>query len=199
LQEYLDINKPVLEHIVTLGSDTALASDAARAWIEIRQHYVSLNADSLQRMSKQSSATDVAKLRNLALERVAKSLKGGGQLLALFLDPRPSMRKFVRDSSLLGIPADLTLGNTEELKLAKEALRTMAPGLTVGRTAGVTDTQIVEAVYGALLTFHEVPFLSFHKSWLICTQHFCIDTYVVLRAFARLPGLPLPIITIHLS
>jgi hypothetical protein len=160
MKEYMAINKPVLQYIVALGSDSALVSDAARAWLEIKQHYDQLPRNSLQRMSKDSPASDLAQLKALVNKRVDKSLTDG-HYLALFLDPRPSMRKFVKDSKLAGDESDMTLGNTDALHRAKDALKAMAPALTTcrkeqGEADRQTDAMIVQALYQALLTYLEV-------------------------------------------
>jgi hypothetical protein len=51
--------------------------------------------------------------------------------LALFLDPRPSMRAFVHHSGLLGSAADKILGSTEALNNARAALKSMSAAVHV--------------------------------------------------------------------
>jgi hypothetical protein len=59
----------VLEFIVTMGGDCALVSDAARARLEIRDHYDSLNNKSVDRISKSSHlAADVDDIKHHAMK-----------------------------------------------------------------------------------------------------------------------------------
>jgi hypothetical protein len=88
VQQYLDINRPLLEFIVTMGADTALVSDAARAWLEIKDHYEGLNNKSVDRISKSGHlASDVADIKHHAMKRIDSGITGA-HYLALFLDPR---------------------------------------------------------------------------------------------------------------
>jgi hypothetical protein len=138
-----------------MGADTALVSDAARAWLEIKDHYEGLNNKSVDRISTSGYlASDVADIKHYAMKRINTGLTGA-HFLALFLDPRPSMRAFVKQRKLAGDAGAKTLGNTEALHKAKEALQTMAPALEAGRK-NKRDKEVVEAVYNALLIYLEV-------------------------------------------
>jgi hypothetical protein len=166
LQEYMSINKPVLDFIVLLGSDTALVSDAGRALLEIKKHFDNLPNDSLRRISKENPAADLAQLKALMQKRVEKSLTDA-HYLALFLDPRPSIRKFVNDSRLAGDAESLTLGNTPALHRAKAALQAMAPALSACRK-DETDSQVVQDTYQALMTYLQVMFCHAVVLFLYC-------------------------------
>jgi hypothetical protein len=73
--------------------------------------------------------------------------------LALFLDPRPSMRILVREKGLLGHTTDFTLGNIDALKAAQRAWKDVARGVTV---EGKATEQVSHALCKALLIFLEV-------------------------------------------
>jgi hypothetical protein len=43
MQEYMQLNKPLLRFIVQMGCDSACLSDAARSWLEIEDQFVGLS------------------------------------------------------------------------------------------------------------------------------------------------------------
>ena len=107
-----------------MGSETATISDAARAWLEIQKHMDGLQRSALNRITN-NAGTDLALLKSLWEDRLEKGLKDP-HFLAIFLDPRPSMRQFVLRMKLFGCEADKTLGNTPELQAAQRELKVMA-------------------------------------------------------------------------
>jgi hypothetical protein len=151
LQEYLDINKPILELIVSMGSNSATPSDAARSWLLIQRHFEQLQASALSRIST-TPKQDLATLRALVGKRVQDGLTDA-HYLALFLDPRPSMRQFVRASGLLGNAQDLSVGNTNALKAAQVALKKLVPVVPV---EGQSVQKVEHALCKSLLIYLEV-------------------------------------------
>jgi hypothetical protein len=156
-----------------MGGDCALVSDAARAWLEIKDHYDSLNNKSVDRISSSGFlAADVGDIKHHAMKRIDSGITGA-HYLALLLDPRPSMRAFVKQRKLAGDAEAKSLGNTAALHAAKEALRTMAPALEAGRKKQ-SDAEVVEAVYNALLIYLEVSvfffFFALEATLPICSQ-----------------------------
>jgi hypothetical protein len=89
MQEYMQLNQPLLSFIVKMGSESACLSDAARSWLEIEDHFLGLLPEDISRLSLTPSG-DVALLLTLCKKRVADGLKDP-LYLALLLDPRPSM------------------------------------------------------------------------------------------------------------
>jgi hypothetical protein len=89
MQEYMQLNQPLLSFIVKMGSESACLSDAARSWLEIEEHFLGLLPEDISRLSLTPSG-DVALLLTLCKKRVADGLKDP-LYLALLLDPRPSM------------------------------------------------------------------------------------------------------------
>lgn len=143
------MNAPVLEFIVSMGSDSACLSDAARAWHLIRTHYSELAACDLTRISS-TPAADIALLQAHAIKRFGDGMKDP-LCLALLLDCRPKMRAFVAEQGLVG--AGTTLGNTDTIKAAKRAIMQLAEGIPV---EGKTSQKVGEALFKGLLVFLEV-------------------------------------------
>jgi hypothetical protein len=151
VQQYADLNKLLLEAIVTMGSDSAVLSDAARSWLEIRAHYDNLSVVDLRRISN-SPTSDLAQLRALASKRIDSGLTDG-HYLALLLDPRPSMRKFVVRQGLLGSADHQTLGNSDELCKAQNALKHMSAAIHI---EGRTEVEVYSGLCKTLLIYLEV-------------------------------------------
>ena len=102
--------------MVQMGSNSATLSDSCRAWLTVDQHYQSLTPSDLSRIST-NPAADLVSLQALMAKRVKDGLTDA-HFLALLLDPKPSMRKYVEDAGLLGSAADHTIGNTPALRAA---------------------------------------------------------------------------------
>jgi hypothetical protein len=148
LQEYIRINTPVLDAIVKMSSDSACLSDAARSWYEIKEHFAQLNGSDIRRISHMPRQ-DLATLQALAAHRVDDGLKDV-LCLALLLDPRPSMRAFVKRTDLLGSAADLSLGATDCVAAAVRAIKAIADGITV---ANKSSAEVGLALSKALQIF----------------------------------------------
>jgi hypothetical protein len=56
LQEYEKINRPLLDCMTQMGSDSATVSDACQAWLTIERRYASLKPADLSRISSKSPA-----------------------------------------------------------------------------------------------------------------------------------------------
>jgi hypothetical protein len=159
VQEYEKINRPLLDCMTQMGSESATVSDACRAWLTIGQHYARLTPADLSRISSRSAA-DLTQLQALMATRVKDGLTDV-HYLALLLDPRPSMRTFVESSGLLGNPADQTMGNTPALQAAQNALRHMACAIDFD---GKTKAEVGTALSKALLVFCNVSALASYSS-----------------------------------
>lgn len=114
----MDLNKPILEHIVKMGSNSLTISDAVRASLQCMAHYEGL--------SVRRSAIPVHRLqpiwRNYRRWRTSASRAVSRvHYLALVLDPRPSMRAFVQQFGLVGSSAGKTVGNSEMLSKDQSA------------------------------------------------------------------------------
>jgi hypothetical protein len=129
VQEYMNLNKPVLVHIVKMGGDSATVSDAARAWLEIKAHYEGLSRNAMARIST-TPAESLPQVQASVAKRAGDGLTEP-HYLALFLDPRPSMHAVVQHSGLLGSAADKTLGTTEAFNIARAALKSMSAAVHV--------------------------------------------------------------------
>jgi hypothetical protein len=105
-------------------SESAVLSDACRAWLAIEEHYASLTQVDLSRISSKS-ATDLTQLQALMATR-ARTGPTDVHDFVLLLDPRPSMRTFVESSGLLGNTADQAMGNTFASQAAQNALKHMS-------------------------------------------------------------------------
>lgn len=171
MQEYERINRPLLNFMVQMGSESATVSDGARAWLTVQKHCEALTRADLSRISS-SPALDLAQLQGLITKRVSDGLKDA-HYLALFMDPRPSMRKFVQESGLLGSAADHTIGNTEPLQAAQRALRDMACVITI---EGKTTPEVAAALCKALLIFLNVRCPPSTMCSLVCGLDTCVDT-----------------------
>jgi hypothetical protein len=147
----MNLNKPVLEHIVKMGGDSATVSDAARAWLEIKAHYEGLSRNDMARIST-TPAVSLTQVQASVAKRADDGLTDA-HYLALFLDPRPSMRAFVQHSGLLGSAADKTLGNTEALTKARAALKCMSAAAHV---TGKSKDEVGKALSTALSIYLEV-------------------------------------------
>jgi hypothetical protein len=85
MQEYRQLNKPILSFKVKMGFDSACPSDAARSWLEIDKYFVGLSSLDISRLSVTPSA-DIALLFTLCAKRVGDRLQDPLHL-ALLLDP----------------------------------------------------------------------------------------------------------------
>jgi hypothetical protein len=151
MQEFLEINAPILKHIRALGADCASPSDACRAWLEIQDHFVQLTAKSLFRLSVSPQA-DLIQLQQQCAARVRYGLNDA-HYLALLLDPRPGARAFVQKHKLAGSRENNTLGQSPALDAAKKELQAMAPAVTVN---GKTPAEVGKALFTALTVFLQV-------------------------------------------
>jgi hypothetical protein len=124
LQEYLDINRPVVEFMTKIGSDSATISDATHAWMEIKQHFNALTAHHFSRISVRPRE-DMKTVCEYLEDRICKGIEDV-HWLALFLDPRPSMRAYVQAKKLTGSSEEKTMGNTPELQRAQKSLKHLA-------------------------------------------------------------------------
>jgi hypothetical protein len=84
LQEHLEINRPAVEFMTKIGSDYAIISDAAHAWMEIKQHLNSMTVHHFSRISVRPSE-DVKTVREYLEDRICKGIEDVNWL-ALFLD-----------------------------------------------------------------------------------------------------------------
>jgi hypothetical protein len=163
MQEYMQLNQPLLSFIVKMGSDSACLSDAARSWLEIEEQFVGLSPEDISRLSMTPSG-DVALLLTLCTKRVADGLKDP-LYLALLLDPRPSMVAFVHKQGLLGDADNFTLGNTEAISAAKRAIMHIAEGVPI---EGKTPREVGLALCKALHMYLGVRHLFIKHACLIC-------------------------------
>jgi hypothetical protein len=161
------MNGPLLEFIVSMGSDAACLSDAARAWLLIRKHFDEFQSTDLSRLSC-CPATDIALLQTHAIKRFGDGMKDV-LCLALLLDCRPKMRAFVKAEGLIG--AGSTLGNTDTIEAAKRATMHIAEGIT---WEGKTSHQVGLALCKALLVFLEVCSSQWQLSWCKCLGFFVL-------------------------
>lgn len=174
MQEYEQVNRPLLDYMVQMGSESATVSDGCRAWLMIQEHIDALTAADLSRISS-TPVADLLHLQSLISKRVTDGLTDA-HYLALFLDTRPSMRKFVGRSGLLGSADDHTVGNTEALQAAQFVLRDMASVITV---EGKTAADVAAALCKALLIFLNVRRPQFLRcAALYVTMHVCVDKAV---------------------
>jgi hypothetical protein len=124
LQEYLDINRPVVEFMTKIGSDSATISDGTHAWTEIKQHFNSMTVHHISRILIRPSE-DMKSICEYLEDRICKGLEDV-HWLALFLDPRPSMRAYVQAKKLTGYSEKKSTGNTPELQCAQKSLKHLA-------------------------------------------------------------------------
>jgi hypothetical protein len=148
LQEYINLNTPVLDPIVKMSSDSACLSDAGHNWCEFKEHFAQLNTRKIRRISDMPRQ-DLATLQALAAKRVGDGLQDV-LYLALLLDPHPSMRAFVKRTGLLGTAADLSLGATDCIAAAVRAIKAIADGITV---ANKSSAEVGMALTKALQIF----------------------------------------------
>jgi hypothetical protein len=95
---------------------------------------------------------DLAQVQVLASKRIDGGLTDG-HYLALLLDPRPSMHKFVVRHGLLGTAYHQTLGNSDELRKAQNALKHMSAAIHI---EGRTEAEVYSGLYKTLLSYLEV-------------------------------------------
>lgn len=139
------MNKPVLDFMVKIGSDSACLSDTARGWVLIQEHFNELDAAALRRISNQPGG-DLVTLQAIAVKRAYDGMKDI-LCLALLLDPRPNMVAFVRKKELLGSVDDKTLGNSETITAAKRAMVAMAEGIPFpGKSAAEVGKALCKAL-----------------------------------------------------
>ena len=150
------INKPLLDFIVQMGSDSATISDAARAWLQIQQHFDSLTRGTHFRRISDTAAADIEQLQALCRKRVKDGMTDA-HYLALLLNPRPSMRAFVSKHCLLGSASDQTLGNTDAMQAAQRCLKDMATALPV---EGKSNAEVGNALCKALQIYLQVSQLT---------------------------------------
>ena len=159
------MNQPIHDAVEKMSSDSACLSDAARSWLQIQSHFEEMRGQ-LKTMSRVCQDSAHA-LRQQMVDQVQPRFEHGmrgAQYLALFVDPRPSMRAFVKSNpELIGEPPNL--GNTDALKAAKEEIKTMCAALSVAEFPGVGAAKLAKAGWVALTVFLGVcPFLR----WLSC-------------------------------
>ena len=65
VQEYEKINKPLLNFMEQMGSDSATISDSARAWLEIQHHFDNLPPGTHLRRITSTPAADLQQLQTL--------------------------------------------------------------------------------------------------------------------------------------
>lgn len=126
MQEYIKVNKKAAEFIAMMGGNSATLSDAARAWMEMADEMKSHTTASLPALfGGYDGDRELSMLKSQFQAHYTKYVTSH-HLLALFLDPRPQLRKFVRDRKLLGDSANGTLGNTPEVHAVAETLQTLS-------------------------------------------------------------------------
>jgi hypothetical protein len=148
LQEYINLNTHILDANVKMSSDSACLPDAGRIWCEIKEQFAQLNTSKIRPISDMPRQ-DLATLQELAAKRVSDGLQDV-LYLALLLDPRPSMRVFVKRTGLFGTAADLSLGATDCIVAAVRAIKAVADGITV---ANNSSTEVGMALTKALQNF----------------------------------------------
>jgi hypothetical protein len=154
LQEYINLNTPVLDPIVKMSSDSACLSYTGSNWCEIKEHSAQLNTRKIRRISDMPRQ-DLATLQALAAKRVGDGLQDV-LYLALLLDPHPSMRAFVKRTGLLGTAADLSLGAIDCIAAAVRSIKDIADGITVANKSS--------AEVGMALTKALQIFLGLHRT-----------------------------------
>jgi hypothetical protein len=140
LQEYLTMNKVVLEVIVTLGADNATLSEAGLAWLKLESAFKMQSPRPLVSllgcgaMGEAAYATILAALQH----RKQKSLTHF-QYAAMLLDPRPTMRSSA--SQYIGSAVDGTLGNTPVVRSATAAMEELAKVVRGTKKDGSTRSE----------------------------------------------------------
>jgi hypothetical protein len=140
LQEYLTMNKVVLEVIVTLGAGNATLSEAGLAWLELESTFKRQSPRSLvsllgsHAMGEAAYATILAALQH----RKQKSLSHS-HYAALLLDPRPTMRSSA--SQYIGSAVDGTLGNMPVVCSATAAMEELAKVVRGTKRDGSTRSE----------------------------------------------------------
>lgn len=154
LQEYLDINAPILKAITSMGSDSATVSDGCRAWLEIKAHSEALKSQDIDTISSCPNI-DIQSFKLTTKKRVADGVKDV-HYLALFLDVRPSMREFVHKhhkKDLIGDASACTLGSTTAMQAATRAAQAMACAIPV---EGKDVSAVSDALTKSFRIFMEV-------------------------------------------
>jgi hypothetical protein len=179
LQEFIKLNTPVFDAIIRMSSDSACLSDAARIsnffqiilqfsiYSSPSKHFAQLNRDEIRRISDMPSQ-DLATLQALAPKRVGDGLQDV-LCLALLLDPRPSMQAFVKRTGLLGTAADLSLGATDCVAAAVQAIKATADGITIAHKSSAEVGMALSKALQLLLGFCTIEDRAAH-----CTVNKCI-------------------------
>jgi hypothetical protein len=132
-----------------MGADSASLSDAAMAWITIKQLFEQLSAVDLGRLST-SPCTDIALLQAHEIKRLGDGMKDV-LCLALLLDSRLKARAFVTEQGLLG--SGSSLGATDTVEAATRAIMQVSEGI---RSQGKAAEQVGQALCTGLLIFLQV-------------------------------------------
>jgi hypothetical protein len=125
LQEYLLLNKVVVEVIVTLGAAGATLSEAALAWLDLEGDLRLHRASSYAHLLGMGAVGEAA---YAMIMQAFESRKAIGLTMlhcaALMLDPRPDLCR--KASQYIGCVEDNNLGNTPVVRKAVGALGVLA-------------------------------------------------------------------------